>query len=136
MLQIVYISTARDELDTNALETILSISRRNNRLAGVSGVLIAGGRRFLQALEGPEGAVLTTMERIRKDPRHFAIVELSRAQVVERGFGDWEMAYQTGGSASAGADLAVAVESIVAPVIDRTLRAQFTSFAKLHAKAA
>ena len=51
MHRLLYISTARSPLPKAELETLLRISRRNNVAVGVTGLLIVGGRRFLQALE-------------------------------------------------------------------------------------
>jgi hypothetical protein len=47
MLQLVYISSCRTEIDPAMLTGIIDISRRNNERAGVTGLLVAGGRRFL-----------------------------------------------------------------------------------------
>ena len=63
MLQLVYISTSRAPLiSDDLLNSVLTVSRRNNAAAGISGLLVAGGRRFLQALEGPRDAVEATDE--------------------------------------------------------------------------
>ncbi len=67
MIRLIYISTARSELSTVELEGILRISRRNNAAVGVTGLLIVGGRRFLQALEGPADAVVQTYDRIKAE---------------------------------------------------------------------
>ena len=135
MLQIVYISTSRQALTDEMLEAILAGSRRNNGRDGVTGLLLAGGRRFLQALEGPGEAVLSTYGRICTDQRHAAIVQLGCRTVEARQFGEWSMAFQPGGRAGDG-DLRSAVERLIAPIDDANLRAQFEGFAALHAKAA
>ncbi len=135
MLQIVYISTARRPLSENELRSVLATSRRNNEAAGISGLLVAGGRRFLQALEGPEQAVAATFERIKADPRHFAVVPLSSKHVDAREFGTWAMAFEPGG-AGGGEDLKSKVEALIAPLSDRNLRAQFAGFAEINARAA
>ena len=135
MLQIVYISTARQLHDAASLEAILEVSRRNNEAAGVTGLLVAGGRRFLQALEGPDAAVLATYARIHADKRHQALVLLSSSHVEARAFGDWSMAYHQGGAAADG-DLVEVVETLAADIADPNLRAQFSGFARLHARAA
>lgn len=62
-----YISTARQPITPSILADILRASRRNNAPVAVTGLLIVGGRRFLQALEGPEAAVEATYERIARD---------------------------------------------------------------------
>ncbi len=136
MLQLVYISTLREPLSDALLDAILASSRRNNDRAGVSGLLVAGGRRFLQALEGPAPAVLATYGRIAADPRHFAVVQLSCKEVAERQFGSWSMAHQAGGEARGGGNLRDSIEALIAPIGDRALRAQFTGFAEIHARAA
>ena len=136
MLQIVYISTSREAPTAQALDEILVASRRNNAKAGVTGLLLSGGRRFLQVLEGPEAEVRVTFDRIAADPRHFAIVELSRREIRDRQFGDWAMAYNAGGEAGEGADLRDVVKTLIGPLADRDLRAQFTGFAEIHARAA
>ena len=136
MLQLVYVSTARESVSEAGLGAILDASRRNNARAGITGLLVAGGRRFLQALEGPDKAALDTYARISADPRHFALVLLSTRIVAERQFGDWSMAFESGGAASDGDDLAQTVEALTARLEDKNLRAQFTGFATLHARAA
>lgn len=136
MLQLVYISTSRLPPTRQELDDILHVSRRNNERAGVSGLLLAGGRRFLQALEGPEPAVMATYARISADPRHFAVVQLSCRQVETRQFGAWAMAFEAGGTAGAHDDLRHSVATLVAPVTDPNMRAQFTGFADIHARAA
>lgn len=138
MLQLLYISTARAPIDAAMCDDILAASRRNNRASGITGLLVAGKRRFLQALEGPEAAVRATYNRIAADPRHFGCVILSQRTVGERGFGDWAMGYAAGGldEGAAGNDLPAIVAALVAPIADPGLRAQFTGFAEIQSNAA
>lgn len=132
MLQIVYISSARSEISPAVLDDILAASRRNNAGAGVTGLLVAAGRRFLQALEGPPHAVLATFERIRRDDRHFALVELANRIVERRAFGDWAMAFEQAGSGPNG-DLRLMVDKFTEGLDDANLRAEFRGFAAFHA---
>lgn len=136
MLQIAYISTAKGIVDQALLDSILAVSRRNNAVAGISGLLVSGGRRFLQVLEGPDQAVLTTYARIQADPRHRSFVLVTCQGVAERAFGDWSMAYREGGIQVADDRLEGAVAALTAKIADPNLRAQFCGFAKLHAQAA
>ena len=133
MIRLLYISTARSPLTPAELERVLRVSRRNNRAVDVTGLLIVGGRRFLQALEGPVEAVLATFERIRADPRHFAVVILSRSAIEQRQFGGWAMGYQPGAPLGADADVAHDVEALIAPIEDPVVRAYFHEFALQHA---
>lgn len=135
MLQIVYISTARRPFTQAELEAVLLKSRLNNGRDGVTGLLISGGKRFLQALEGPEEAVAAAYDRIKADARHFAVVPLSIRQVEVREFGSWSMGYEAG-AASQSAGLKEIVAKLVERMSDKTLAAQFTGFAELHARAA
>lgn len=137
MLQLLYISTARDPITTELCDSILAVSRRNNRPVGITGLLVAGQRRFLQALEGPDERVHETYARIAADPRHYACVILSRRQVDRRSFGDWAMGHSCGGDDRAsGDDLCATVAALVAPLEDANLRAQFTGFATVQLTAA
>ena len=136
MLQLVYISTARHVPDEAELQQILEVSRRNNGAADITGLLVVGGRRFLQALEGPTQAVTATYQRIRSDPRHFGLVELSRREVEAREFGAWSMGYERGADAPTSGLLRSSVEALVAPVSNKSLRAQLTGFAEIHSRVA
>lgn len=99
MLQIVYISSAVGAVDTAA---ILAVSRRNNSRDGLTGLLYANGKRFLQAIEGETATVERALARITADPRHRAIVVLSHRDIVAREFGDWAMAEQVAGDETDG----------------------------------
>ena len=135
MLQLAYISTSRRPVDQALLDEVLAVSRRNNERCGVTGLLVSGGKRFLQVLEGPDQAVLATYARIQNDPRHFAFVVLSTRAVDERAFGAWSMANHRGAAAAEGA-LVDVVEALTANIEDPNLRAQFSGFARLHDRAA
>jgi len=135
MLRLIYISTARQVIAARKLDQILLVSRRNNALLGVTGLLIAGGRRFLQALEGPEDAVTTTFERIGRDPRHFAVVTLRRETVATRAVPDWTMGYQRAGEIGSASSLRTIVDALVTEIADPAVRAYFTGFAEVNAAA-
>ena len=132
MEQIIYISTARQEPDAAMVQSILETSRRNNRRDGLTGLLAVGGRRFLQVLEGPPELCERTYERIRADPRHYALVQLSRRPIDKRAFGEWDMGYEQ----QNGEALRAAIDRLTNCVSDLYLKAQFRSFAELHSHAA
>jgi len=134
MLQLAYISSAKMAVTPAVLDNILDVSRRNNESCEVTGLLVVGGRRFLQVLEGPEQSVLATYARIQADDRHRACVLLESKIVEERAFGCWSMASDA--SSRPGQELEGLVTTLVAKIADRNLRAQFTGFARLHSQAA
>lgn len=133
MIRLIYISTARSQLSTVELGGILRASRRNNAAVGVTGLLVVGGRRFLQALEGPTDAVTQTYDRIKADTRHFAAVTLDSRPISQRDFPDWAMGYQPSNSLRGEGLIADDVAALIAPIAEPTMHAYFAQFAKKHA---
>lgn len=126
MLQIVYISSAVGAVDT---APILAASRRNNSRDGLTGLLYANGKRFLQALEGDAATVERALVRITADPRHRAMVVLSRRNVAAREFGDWAMAEQVAeGDTGAFVDRVRGLVAGAAPAV----RATFDGFVQIR----
>jgi hypothetical protein len=70
---------------------LIRASIRNNRLVSVTGLLLVHGGWFIQALEGPAEAVMTTYNRICNDPRHTDSTVLEAGPTAAREFGDWNM---------------------------------------------
>jgi len=79
-----------EDLD-DVLEAIIEASVRNNRAAGVTGLLLAHQGWFLQILEGPASAVQTTYGRIVNDCRHIDSDVISTTPISKRSFGEWSM---------------------------------------------
>ena len=131
MEQLVYISTSRTEPSIAIVHDILESSRRNNRRDFLTGVLVVGGRRYLQVLEGPAEAIDAAYRRIKADTRHYALVELARKPIAKRNFGDWDMGYEDG----AAEPLREIVARLTARLEDPYLRAEIEGFAALHATA-
>jgi hypothetical protein len=70
---------------------IIATAIRHNRAAGVTGLLLAHQRQFLQVLEGPAEAVMTTYGRILRDPRHDSAKLITAGPAAERLFAEWNM---------------------------------------------
>lgn len=92
LCRIVYVSRAVGTHAKTDRESILSVSRRNNGMDGVTGILWAEGDRYLQLLEGPPESVDNTFNRILLDPRHDEVVVIDWGEHADRLFGDWAMA--------------------------------------------
>ncbi len=75
-----------------ALRRIVMASMGKNRLSDITGLLLAHEGWFLQALEGPEAAVLSVVARIARDPRHRDLQVLFSGPDEARLFSDWNMA--------------------------------------------
>lgn len=133
MLQLVYISTAREAVPAAELQRILATSRRNNARDRISGLLFFDGMRFLQALEGEPEKVVAAYERIRADKRHMGLVVLSRREVETREFGDWSMESRGAPHAE---DAMLQRVADLAGNASPTVQATFTSFAQVRSRAA
>lgn len=91
--ELVYQSRASSDIGPEEIEKILAVSRRNNRRAGLSGLLVYHEGDFLQVLEGPPEDVERVFAVIRNDPRHYRVNVIVDHAVRRRSFGNWEMAF-------------------------------------------
>lgn len=73
------------------IDALIRASIRNNRASAITGLLLVHDGWFLQALEGPAEAVMTTYQRILNDPRHTDSRVVSAGPGGAREFGDWNM---------------------------------------------
>ena len=87
---VIYISRPR-HFDHLVLDDILTKSRSNNPLIGITGNLIYHADLFLQLLEGPHLAVHKLYETILADSRHADIIKLRDETVDRRLFASWAM---------------------------------------------
>ncbi|HEL7888753.1 TPA: BLUF domain-containing protein [Stenotrophomonas maltophilia] len=95
---VVYMSSAGEEiagdklgLSNGKLDQIVDDAARFNRNAGVTGVLLFDGERFLQYLEGPEDGLSVAYSRVLGASSHNGIVELQRGRVGQRRLPFWPM---------------------------------------------
>jgi len=94
MLQsLVYMSSASEPFDDDALEAVLEHARARNTADGLTGLLVHRAGRFMQLLEGPYDAVLATYARIVEDQRHEEVRLLVEESIHTRRFPEWSMAY-------------------------------------------
>lgn len=92
--RLVYVSRATADAASSfeaVVAEVVGVSQRNNARVGVTGLLMATGGWFLQALEGPRPEISAAFARIVQDPRH-EVLELIQAGPVDgRLFGRWSM---------------------------------------------
>lgn len=101
LIHLIYISAARDDLDTTELDRILAAAASRNSPEQVTGMLLYASGSFLQVLEGEAAAVDALFARIRRDPRHGGIYVIERAAIAERSFPSWSMGFRRLGTADA-----------------------------------
>ncbi len=75
------------------VDAIMQASARNNPALGLTGALILERGWFMQALEGPRGAVSAMLARIARDFRHTNLVIADFREIAERRHADWSMCY-------------------------------------------
>ena len=93
MRQIIYFSTAAGRQDATITTGILAVSRVCNFRDQISGLLVAGGHRYLQVIEGPSDAIGSLIERLQADERHVSMTVLVDRRVRKRAFDGWSMAF-------------------------------------------
>lgn len=129
MYQVVYLSRASIMLSPSEWGALLRTSRIRNRAAGLTGLLLSDGRRFIQALEGTKASVEQAMARIVRDPRHRDLVYMSRCSVPVPQFGKWWMESRSLLDARDAISFAEDVIAITVGVSDPNVRAAFVGFA-------
>ncbi|MGD1824352.1 BLUF domain-containing protein [Chromobacterium violaceum] len=90
---LIYVSTARRELDNADLEALLESCVRHNLRNDISGVLLYGPGNFIQVLEGEADAIAETYQRILDDPRHHNLIEILLENIERRSFAEWRMGF-------------------------------------------
>lgn len=98
MEYLIYISTAKRLLDENELTEILKVSKKNNELNEITGLLLYSEGTFIQFLEGPTDKLNATYEAIINDERHKNVIKLVEEPAQERCFPDWSMGFKSGNS--------------------------------------
>ena len=93
LYRIIYVSAARELFSDEGIVDLLDVSRRNNREADITGLMIYHDGNFFQVLEGPEQEVVSLYDRICNDSRHCEQVLLWQGSVDERAFPDWRMGF-------------------------------------------
>lgn len=91
---LVYVSQATHDFQEEELADLLAISRRNNAVIGITGLLMYESRFFMQALEGPRGSVEALLQKIKRDSRHTDVQIVCEDHIRHRYFGPWRMAFQ------------------------------------------
>jgi len=89
----VYASTAIADFEEAALVQLLKQARGFNERTGITGVLMYGGGRFVQVLEGCPEVVRCLYDRIAADPRHGRLEKLADGLLPRREFTGWHMSF-------------------------------------------
>ncbi|NUB46227.1 BLUF domain-containing protein [Fertoebacter nigrum] len=91
LVSLCYRSVAQPGLDVPDVLAIVESAQRQNNARNVTGVLFYDHGRFLQWLEGTNGAVTEVMSMIRTDRRHSDIEVLVIEPLPVRRYAEWHM---------------------------------------------
>jgi len=81
-------------MDQEDLLEILAVSRKNNKLQNLTGMLLYGEGTFIQVLEGDDEILKRTYKSIEHDTRHKNIIKMAEGEVTERNFPEWSMGFK------------------------------------------
>lgn len=93
LVRLIYVSRMTETCDMEGIQEILAVSRKKNAAAEITGILCYDPMYFLQCLEGPKTVVNALYNHILRDDRHVEVVLLEYADIEDRNFGRWTMAF-------------------------------------------
>lgn len=94
MIYFVYASSAIRLMTDAELWELLRQSRESNLRENITGLLLYQGGNVMQAIEGPEEAVIRLKRKIFADPRHHQITALIEEAAEVRQFPNWSMGFR------------------------------------------
>ena len=93
LYELIYQSRATEDLTEDALLDLLAKYRLANSQHGITGFLLYHKRTFIQVLEGSQECVERLYQNISSDALNTNVKLLWKADIPERGFGEWSMAF-------------------------------------------
>lgn len=88
---VVFVSEAVGDLTMAHLSKIMRDAERFNRTAGVTGVTLFDGQRFLAYMEGPPDGLDVAFSRAAGATSHSSLIEIARGRVGQRRLPYWPM---------------------------------------------
>lgn len=91
MKSVFFVSTVTGHMEMTDVRTFATNAARNNRLAGITGLLAFNGINFLQLTEGSDLAVEECFRRISANPKHSGIITFGERRIVARQLRNWRL---------------------------------------------
>jgi hypothetical protein len=129
--QIVYFSTAAEGQAEADIADVVAASYRHNVRDRITGLLVAGGHRYLQIIEGDPEPVEAMLARIRRDRRHVGVTVLVDRRLPSRNFGSWSVLFDGEPDFGEFFTLGEMLRIMRAMVSDRSVREQIDCFTQL-----
>lgn len=95
MYYLVYLSSASLLYTEDDLRNILTVSRKNNAQADITGMLLYHDGSIIQVLEGEKRKVVNLYNRIQLDTRHSGVIKLIDGENANRHFQNWSMGFKS-----------------------------------------
>lgn len=95
MYYLVYVSYAIKPFTEKGLQKLLVHCRNNNKVNGITGILLYIEGKFVQILEGEKEKIITLFEKIQKDRRHHKVSRILEGPMGERNFPNFLMGSRT-----------------------------------------
>ncbi len=93
MDQLIYISTAKDDLEFEDIQALLTTSITKNLEKNITGMMTYDKSYFIQCIEGEREDIKELYKKIEQDSRHYNIKLLGREEISERAFETWNLGY-------------------------------------------
>jgi hypothetical protein len=93
-IQIIYTSVPVREFSDEELDQLLAASASFNASKNITGMLLYGGGKFMQVLEGEADDVDALLNKVIADSRHSQVNVLVRTPIRQRDFGTWSMGFR------------------------------------------
>jgi hypothetical protein len=93
MYELMYYSTANENIAAADIADILGTARDFNLKNQITGCLLFHNNDFIQLLEGNEKIIKDLFSHIQHDKRHHNVMLLAEGEKISRDFENWSMAY-------------------------------------------
>lgn len=130
MQQLLYVSVARNALESQAILGLVAHARLRNRRSGVTGTLIGSRRHFVQLLEGTRTDLEKIYGAVRADARHRAVLQLGRREAKERLLPGEDMGFDWCDSEAGEASLSAVIPRLLEAIEDERVRGSIARFAR------
>lgn len=94
MYELIYHSLAIPNISSKDINDILEVAREFNAKNNITGCLLYHNYEFVQILEGEKEIIKQLFSSIEKDDRHSKVDVLYEAEIKDRNFPDWSMAFE------------------------------------------
>lgn len=90
-----YVSTATPNLSDAEIQELMDFVKIHNNANQITGVLMYSDGNFFQVLEGEKNVIQELFAKIKKDPRHYDVIQIISNQIAERNFSEYHSSFTT-----------------------------------------